>query len=147
MATKRAVSIEDGDLTYSFNTGRISPYKDIDLSLSRNFQGDVYRKLDAESVKQGVKNLLMTNQLEKPFRPDFGADLQSLMFDLADPTIEIDIENKIEYAIRKYEPRALLEKVTAKARPDENSVFVTVVFSIINTAQRVTLSTTITRLR
>jgi phage baseplate assembly protein W len=89
----------------------------------------------------------MTNKLEKPFQPNFGADLQSLMFNLFDPTIEIDIQDKIFDAIKYYEPRAKAESVKCKAYPDKNEITVTVTFSILNTNQRVTLTTTITRLR
>ena len=76
--TRRAFSQEDGgDLgTNNVSVSRKVQYKDIDLTLAvKPTSGDVYKKLDAASVKQAVKNLIMTNELEKPFRPNNGANL------------------------------------------------------------------------
>jgi len=147
MATVRALSIEDGNLSSSITTNRITPYSDIDLSFDVKSNGDVYKKIDAEAVKQSVKNILMCNRFNKPFKPNFGADLQSLLFDLSDPSIEEDIRTKIVANLGAYEPRAKIQNVTAKAGADNNSVAVTVIFAVLNTNKEITLTTTISRLR
>jgi phage baseplate assembly protein W len=148
MAVKKALSTEDGDLSRSFTTARTVPYKDVDLSFQVNpSTGDVYRKLDAESVKQGVKNLLMTNRLDKPFSPNFGGDFESLLFDLADPFMEQDIKDKVERVIKSYEPRAQFLQTRVRATPDTHEVFISVTFNIKNTDTNITLTTSINRLR
>lgn len=147
MAISRALSIEDGNLATSITTNRIIPYSDIDLSFDIKSNGDVYKKIDAEAVKQSVKNILMCNRFNKPFKPNFGADLQSLLFDLADPSIEEDIRNRIIANMGAYEPRAKIRNITANAQPDQNTVAVTLIFSVLNTNREITLNTTISRLR
>lgn len=151
----RAFSVEDGNLqSRSLVTTRNRLYKDIDLSFdhrptdgSNPTTGDIYKKEDAAAVKQAVKNLLMTNFGEKPFKPFYGANLQDLLFDLADEDIESSIDLAINKAIENYEPRASIRTVRVRTLPDNNSVSVYVEFLIVNTQDVVSFETTISRLR
>ena len=57
----RAYAAEDGNLnTKSVAVAVKKTYKDIDLSFTRRPGGDIFKKTDAASVKQGVKNVLLT---------------------------------------------------------------------------------------
>lgn len=144
----RAFSIEDRDLsTASIVTSRARVYRDIDLSFTAKPSGEIYKKIDAAAVKQSVKNILLTNYFEKPFRPMFGGNLRALLFDLADPDVEYDIKDNVMRAIESYEPRALVLDVKATVQPDYNAVSVTVEFKIINTEETLIFTTTLTRLR
>ena len=87
MATRKAYSREDqGDLnTTSIATSRNVDFKDIDLSFQvKTVSGDVFRKNSTAAVKQAIKTLMLSNRLEKPFVPNFGGDIQSQLFELAD---------------------------------------------------------------
>ena len=77
-------STEDGNLNSSIRVVKEREYSDIDLSLGArtSTDGDVFRKTDAASVKQAVKNLIMTNRFEKPYRPNYGANLGGMLFEL-----------------------------------------------------------------
>lgn len=151
----KAFSVEDGNIqSRSLITTRNRLYKDIDLSFenkptdgSNPVTTDVYKKEDAAAVKQAIKNLLMTNFGEKPFIPYYGANLQSLLFDLADEEIETSIDIAIRSAVQNYEPRASIRDVRVRALPDYNSVSVYVEFLIVNTEEVVSFETTISRLR
>lgn len=145
--TTKLLSIEDGDLESSIAGSRSVPYSDLDLAFQAKPSGDIYKKIDAAAVKQAVRNLLTTNRFDKPFRPNFGADLQALLFDLADPLIEQDIEQKIISSITAYEPRAQVRRVVARAKPDNNEVSVSITFVVVNTNEEITLSTSVSRLR
>jgi phage baseplate assembly protein W len=144
----RAFAVEDGNLnTVSLVTSRNRVYKDIDLTFIKKPSGEIYKKTDAAAVKQAVKNLLLTNKFEKPFQPEFGGDLNNLLFELVDNDTVYEIDGAIREAIRKYEPRARVRQVATNLQPDANSISVTVTFQIISTEEIVTLDTTITRLR
>jgi phage baseplate assembly protein W len=144
----RAFAVEDGNLnTVSLVTSRNRVYKDIDLTFVKKPSGEIYKKTDAAAVKQAVKNLLLTNKFEKPFQPEFGGDLNNLLFELVDNDTVYEIDGAIREAIRKYEPRARVRQVATNLQPDANSISVTVTFQIISTEEIVTLDTTITRLR
>lgn len=144
----KAFSIEDGNVnSRSLITTRTRDYTDIDLSFTARPSGDIYKKVDAAAVRQAVKTLLLTNYGEKPFAPLFGANLHSLLFDLADDDLAENINISIREAINNYEPRARVEKVTVKVLPDNNNVFISVEFAIVNTDEIVTFETTLARLR
>ena len=51
-------------------------FKDFDMSFGINaFSGDINKKLDVNAVKQSIKNLLLTQDGEKPFHPEIGSPL------------------------------------------------------------------------
>ena len=144
----RAFAVEDGNLsTTSLITTRTKLYKDIDLTFAKKPSGEIYKKTDAAAVKQAVKNLLLTNKFEKPFQPEFGGDLNNLLFELVDNDTVYEIDGAIREAVQRYEPRARVRQVATNLQPDANSISVTVTFQVVNTEEVVTLDTTITRLR
>jgi len=144
----RAFAVEDGNLnTTSLVTSRNRLYKDIDLTFAKKPSGEIYKKTDAAAVKQAVKNLLLTNRYEKPFQPEFGGDLNNLLFELVDNDTVYEIDGAIREAIKRYEPRARVRQVATNLQPDANSIGITITFQIVNTEEVVTLDTTITRLR
>ena len=128
-------STEDGNLNKSIRVVKEREYSDVDLSLDArtSTDGDVFRKTDAASVKQAIKNLLLTNRFEKPYRPAYGANLSGLLFDLMDENSGEKIVDAIINSIERYEPRAKVLGVDVKATPDYNTVTATVEFRIVST--------------
>ena len=148
MAVTKAFSIEDGNLaTKTLIAAREQTYKDIDLSFTAKPAGDLYKKLDAADVKQSVKNLLLTNHTEKPFRMGFGGNLSAFLFEL-DTETDFDIlAERIIETVDLYEPRAQVTRVDGNVYPSRNEVVVTVEFQILSTSELVVLDLTLTRLR
>tara|TARA_A100001011_G_scaffold400628_1_gene516946 strand:- start:5365 stop:5808 length:444 start_codon:yes stop_codon:yes gene_type:complete len=144
----KAFSIEDGNQsTSTLRSRRDREYSDIDLSFLKSASGDVFKKTSAAAVKQSVKNLLMTNWGEKPFRPVFGGNLNNLLFELADnPTIS-SIGARIENVINNYEPRAEVKDVKVYNEADKNALRCVITFKVLNVQELVTLTTTVSRLR
>ena len=149
MSTQRVLSVEDANRNQStLVTSRKTAYIDLDLSFAVKTSGELYKKVDAAAVRQSVKTLITTNRFEKPFQPNYGADIQGLLFELAsDPLIEFEIDDRIRRNIGRYEPRAKVLDVVVVAKPDNNSVSVTIEFQVINTEEIVSLTTNFSRLR
>ena len=144
----KAFSIEDGNLmNASLVTSVKRLHSDIDCSFEAKPSGDIYKKTDAAAVKQAIKNLLMTNNGERPFRSTFGGNLQSLLFALDTELDESDIARAIKHAITKYEPRAIVNRVTVKMNSNFNSVDVTVIFQLVTTLETLSLNVTVARIR
>lgn len=144
----KVFSVEDGNLSkVSIVTSRKREYKDIDLSFNRRTTGDIFKKTEAAAVKQAVRTLLNTNRFEKPFKPDFGADIQGLLFELADDETGGELIERIKNTIETYEPRAAVRSLDVSVSADENSVDILLVYQIRNTDQTVTFETTVSRLR
>ena len=137
----KAFSIEDGNLSNAPITTSVKrTNSDIDCSFERNpTTNDVYKKTEAASVRQSIKNLLRTNRGSVPFKPLYGGGLESLLFSLDTDIDEEDIEEVVESQIRLFEPRAVLRKVTANIQGDYNSVSIPIVFQVINTSKIVSM--------
>lgn len=148
MATKRALSIEDGNLETSILGSRDRQYTDVDLTLEpKPVTGDVYTKHDAAAVKQAVKTILLTGNLERPFSPDFGAGLYDMLFELIESNNRDLINDRIESAIRRFEPRAEIFNIKIDQIEDDNRINVEVTFRIKNTQELITFNTIVKRLR
>lgn len=144
----RALAAEDGNLlSRSLVSSRQKDYSDIDLTFSLRPNGDIYKKTDAASVKQAVKNLLLTNHYEKPFNMLFGGNLTALLFELVDEDSGFEIEQAVRQAIERNESRAKVVSVDTNLNPDRNSLGLTVTFRILNTGEIVSVNTVIARLR
>jgi phage baseplate assembly protein W len=128
-------STEDNNLDQSIRVQRERKYSDLDLVFDARTttDGDLYRKTDAAAVKQAVKNLLLTNRFEKPYRPDYGANLSSLLFELADENVGEEIIEAVKGAIQRYEPRAKILDIKVTANLNSNAIAVTIQFRVINT--------------
>ena len=146
MVTK-AFSIEDGSQNSSILTSRKTKYSDIDLQFATKINGDIFKKLDAAAVKQSIKNIVRCRRLEKPFYPDFGSNIGSILFELLDADAIDEADELISDSIRNYEPRATNVEVIVDPRNDYNEVAITVKFQVGNIEETETIETTIARLR
>jgi phage baseplate assembly protein W len=142
-------SIEDGNLSNAPITTSVKrTNSDIDCSFERNLTtNDVYKKTEAAAVRQSIKNLLMTNRGSVPFKPVYGGDLESFLFQLDTEIEAYDIEETVRTQIELFEPRAVLRRVTANIQSEYNSVSITIVFQVINTTKVVTMELSISRAR
>jgi len=146
MVTK-AFSIEDGKQGSSILTSRKASYSDIDLQFATKLNGDIFKKLDAAAVKQSIKNIVRCRRLEKPFNSDFGSNIGTILFELADAGIAEEAEGLIISAIARWEPRAINVQVIVDPRMDQNEIAITIKFQVGNTVETETIETTIARLR
>lgn len=106
--------------------------KDFDLMFRAHpSTGKLLVKKGDDAVKQGLKNLLLTNRYERPFRPEYGGDVRKRLFDNFDTVFATDYENQITTAIKNYEPRAVLPEtdgVIVSENRDGNQLYITVKF-------------------
>ena len=103
----RAFSIEDGGLnkTSTVKSSSNREFIDLDLSFAAKGAGDLYKKSSVGSIKQALRNILMTARTEKPFNPYFGANLRDYLFEFADDLTEQQMAIAIIENIRAFEPR------------------------------------------
>ena len=145
-----AYSREDqGDLnTSTVQSARNKKFIDIDLNFTaKSTSGDIFKKTDQAAVKQSIKNLLMTNKLEKPFHEKFGADITGMLFELADDRASVTIRRNIVSNLKRYEPRAKIMDINVISNPDAYTLRVRLTFRVMTTGEIIDLETTISRLR
>jgi phage baseplate assembly protein W len=114
-------------------TSRI--FRDLDLNfLAHPATKDVTTLVDAQAVKASVRNLILTSNFERPFHPEIGSPIRSLLFSHATPLTSILIERAIHQTIQNFEPRVSLTNVIVATSADNNSIYVTIEFRILNIA-------------
>ena len=121
-------------------------FSDIDLNfIPHPVTGDIVKKYDESAIKASIRNLVLTSNYERPFHSEIGSQLRNLLFEPMSPiTIQL-IQNTIGQTIKNFEPRAILLSVVANYSPDNNSVYVTVNFQIVNTTTPQTVNITLER--
>ena len=123
-------------------------YRDIDLAFAVNpFTKDVYVKTNEEAVKTAIKNLVLTQNYERPFHPEIGSPIYGLLFEPFTPLIKNTLEKLISQVITNYEPRATLLGVTVTDDPDQNSLDVQIDFRINNIERPITVNVNLQRTR
>ncbi len=84
----------------------------------------------AEQVKSNLINLLLTNMGERPFNPEFGGNLRSLLFE---QNIELDyLQDFISNKISRYIPDVNLLSVNMTKQDDNNSIKISINYSVNN---------------
>jgi len=123
-------------------------FSDIDMVFLANpVSKDIYKKYDENAIKQSIKNLIMTKNFERPFRSDIGSQISSLLFEPITPVLRATIKKTITNTIISYEPRVNLLSVEVLLSPDNNGVYVTIVFSIVNTSTPISVDLFLERTR
>jgi phage baseplate assembly protein W len=123
-------------------------FSDLDLNFTANpISKDVSKKYDENAIKQSIRNLIMTRNFERPFRSDIGSQIKTLMFEPITPMLSALIKKTIENTITSYEPRANILDISVLLSPDNNGIYVTIVFAIVNTSTPVSVDLFLERTR
>jgi phage baseplate assembly protein W len=111
------------------------------------FTKDLGRIKNDQSIKQALKNIVLTNMGERFFQPNIGSDIYKSLFEPNDAIMEENLRFAIQNAIRFHEPRVNLLGVDIYSYPEEDRVAVNIVFSIINSLQVQNLNLILRRVR
>jgi phage baseplate assembly protein W len=127
---------------------REETYKDLDFTFKQNPNtNDVGIKKNNAAVIQSCLNILRTNNGERPFNYNFGANLRSYLFENMNQITAANMASSINVALKNYEPRIEVLNTNIQARADDNEVFITVTGRVKSTNEIIDISTTIERLR
>ena len=94
---------------------------------------DLVKRYDENAIKASVKNLILTVNYERKFHPEIGSQVRGLLFEPATPMLGAVLERTIRQTIDNFEPRVSLDTVDCKVNPDNNSIDVSIYFTILNT--------------
>jgi phage baseplate assembly protein W len=108
---------------------------------------DLARKIDEESIKESIKNLVMTDRGERLFQPNIGCDVRKMLFENAGADTIVIIKEMIKSTVKTYEPRANLLGVDILASVDELRFTIIITFNVINRAEPITLTVTLDRVK
>ncbi len=123
-------------------------YNDLDLDLTPHpVSGDIIPLEGPEAVKRSIRNILLTNLYERPYRPNIGSRIAHLLFENADPLTKYALRDEVFRAIAINEPRARLLDIRISFDEDANGYEVVVEFSIENIIDVLQISVFMERVR
>lgn len=127
---------------------RAPDYSDLDLDfIPHPTTKDVAVKTGADAIKRSVRNLILSNFYERPFRPGIGSNAAKLLFDNISPLVSTFLENAIIEVIQNYEPRVEVLKVTIQPDYDNNGYTARLDFIVINRNEPLTTTIFLERVR
>jgi phage baseplate assembly protein W len=117
---------------FTIESKKIVTYSDFTDNFDINPQtGNLARITNEESVKQAIRNIVLTNRTERPYST-LGSKIQAGLFEPIDVVSTEMLKTTIKESIASFEPRATNVSVDVEPYEDYNAYFVTVIFSLIN---------------
>jgi len=86
---------------------------------------DVQGLFDLNSIKNSIKNILLTSPGQKILNPEFGIDLRRYIFEPITTFTSYQIKSDIINKLPDMEPRILLDLVTVVPIPDRQEYYLT----------------------
>ena len=126
----------------------IRSWADLDLDFAKHpVTKDIVRKTNVEAVKRSVRNLILTNQYERPFHPEIDGGVTRHLFGLSTPQTKHDISMAIQTCLTNYEPRVIVNDISVTGDLDKNGFNVSIYFTVINSPQPIEVSLFLERAR
>jgi phage baseplate assembly protein W len=127
---------------------RTTLYSDFHKDLTINpISSDLAIKRNEESIKESLKNLILTDRGERLMQPNLGSDVRASLFENATPVALKILEERIRDVINNYEPRVSIIDVDVTSLYDDNKVQVTIYFYVKNNEQPLSVDVFIERVR
>jgi phage baseplate assembly protein W len=123
-------------------------FSDLNLRfLKHPFKKDLVPLTDTDAIRSAVKNLVLTNYYERPFRPFIGGNVTAQLFENADFFTAIKIKESIYSVLNTYEPRINNIDIQVYDDIDNNAFRVDIIFSIIGKQPKYEVQFYLNRLR
>jgi phage baseplate assembly protein W len=124
-------------------------FADLDLKFASNpVTKDVSIKYDSDAIRRAVKNLVLTDNFERPFKPGIGANIRAILFELTDDDLTDEIALRVTNLLDNFEPR--IEDVRVEVSEDaldSNALNVTIYYNIKNDPRPQELDVVVNRIR
>jgi len=127
---------------------KISIYSDFkkDLEISPLSQ-DLTVFKDEDSIKESIRNLLLTDRGERLMQPNIGGNIRAMLFENITPGNLTLIEDQVRTTLDLHEPRAEIIDVTVTSIDDQNVVRIRIQFYILNNQQPISVDVFLERTR
>jgi len=117
---------------FTFSEKQLELYSDFMLDFSMHpITGLLARVTNEESIKQSIKNLILTTFTERPYHPTLGSKIKTSLFEMMDKGSESIIQRTVETSL-KLEPRIKLLGVQVFPDQLQHTYTIIVVFTSVN---------------
>ena len=112
-------------------------YRDFSLFFTKNpVTGDVSTLTDVADIKRSIRNLVLTNEFDRPFHPEIASHVRDLLFQPFTAITYNLLRNRIDKVLEIYEPRATLTRIEIDDREfqnmDNNTLSIKIFFTLNN---------------
>ena len=112
-------------------------YRDFSLFFTKNpVTGDVSTLTDVADIKRSIRNLVLTNEFDRPFHPEIASHVRDLLFQPFTAITYNLLRNRIDKVLEIYEPRAKLTRIEIDDREfqnlDNSTLSVKIFFTLLN---------------
>ena len=107
-------------------------WKDLDLNLSKQLDGDIKADLDIKAIENSLENIMNTFQGSRRMLPDFALPLYNLLFEQMDTTTAQNIGTYILHGIATWENRIILKDIKVTINYTENRYDITLSYVFKN---------------
>jgi phage baseplate assembly protein W len=83
-----------------------------------------------EQSISNLKNLILTQKGERPFQPDFGTDVYSLLFEQMTPDLGDALDSSLRADIKYWLPYIIIDNILINVEEDYNRVSISMKFKI-----------------
>jgi phage baseplate assembly protein W len=104
-------------MAYRFKTERnlSRQFRDLSIGMLANPNTEDFSMVKNENaIKQSIRNLVLTQFGERPFQPNNGSRLKSMLFENFDVFMLEDLKSEIVSVVSRLEPRVELTDVIVK---------------------------------
>jgi phage baseplate assembly protein W len=106
------------------------------------------RVINTNSIKQSLRNLILTNNGDRLFRPNLGGNIRQLLFENNMEENLITAESYVRTVIEEFEPRVQLNDVrVTSSDTDPHTVYITIVYRTLNNPEPQTITLLFKRVR
>jgi len=106
-------------------------YSDIDKNMTKNYKSDLSLTVNNADIAQALSSLVLTRIGSVPFRPNFGADIDTILFENMGLLQADRIRSRIETAVKSFEPRVILGNINVVPNYDANVYSVYIYYSTV----------------
>lgn len=106
-------------------------YSDLRKDLATNpVTEDLALYTEEESIKESIKNLLLTDKGERRMQPNLGGNIRATLFENNTPATVTILREQIKEVLKNHEPRISVIQVAINSKYDENKIEVSISFYI-----------------
>lgn len=127
----------------------VEVFSDFTTNFLKTPVGDqLARVINDSSIKQSIRNLMLTNTGDRLFQPTIGGNIRELLFEHNLQENLITAQSYVERVIRQFEPRVQVVDVRVDSpERDPHTIYVTIVYRTLNNQEPQTLTLLFKRVR
>lgn len=127
----------------------VEVFSDFTTNFLKTPVGDqLARVINDSSIRQSIRNLMLTNTGDRLFQPTIGGNIRELLFEHNLQENLITAQSYVERVIRQFEPRVQVVDVRVDSpERDPHTIYVTIVYRTLNNQESQTLTLLFKRVR